>query len=417
MRPSTQLPRLVPLLFGLPLAVARSDDGVPAGEPRTVPRSTWQDPSRSGQSTRPASLEVDPLLLPSTSEPVQRAIGQGRAFLARQQTLTGDGSLTLGEEPDYDSPIGITALAALAWMAGGSGPSRGPHHEQVALAIDYLLSHQVDEDSEIGGYISDERDRRSSTHGHGLATLALAQAYSMSPQTPRGRRTAKALRLAVRRIEVSQSLEGGWYYDPRRSVEHEGSVTVCLVQGLRAARNVGVRVDKEVIDHAIEYVKGLQTEEGGFQYSPTQPRTSVALTAACLSTLHATGMYDGAAIKNGYDYVWRELGARELDREAARYSSQPAFPFYERFYLAQALWQHPDETVFQRWAETETQRVLTAQRKDGSWMDHRWVLVGEPVNGRYRSSAVDGRYGSAYATAINCLFLALPDGLLPIFQR
>ena len=301
MRPSTQLPRLIPLLLGLPLGFARSDDGIPAGEPRTVARSPWQDPSLSGRSTRPASLESDPFLRPSSSAAVQRAIGDGLAFLARQQTLTGDGSLTLGEEPDHDSPIGITALAALAWMAGGSDPGRGPYHEQVALAIDYLLSHQVDEDSEIKGYISDERDRRSSTHGHGLATLALAQAYSISPQTPRGRRTAKALQLAVHRIEVSQSLEGGWYYDPRRSVEHEGSVTVCLVQGLRAARNVGVRVDKGVIDRAIEYVKGLQNEGGGFQYSPTRPRTSVALTAACLSTLHASGMYDGAVIKNGYD--------------------------------------------------------------------------------------------------------------------
>ncbi len=388
----TRLLTLV-LACAAPVAGARADD---SDALPSLSRSHWQGLERG---RREASTD---------EEPVRRAIGSGLAFLARQQVLTGDGSLTLGEEADHDSPVGVTALAALAWMAAGSGPTRGPHQQQVSKAIDYLLSHQAAEGQELEGYISDARDRQSRTHGHGLATLALAESYSMSPQSTRGRRTARALALAVRRIEVCQSQEGGWFYDPRRSVEHEGSVTVCLVQGLRAARNVGVQVDVQVIDKAIEYVKGLQTGGGGFQYSPTQPETSVALTAACLSTLHAMGIYDGPVVKNGYDYVWRELAARELDLEAGKYGSQARFPYYERFYLAQALWQHPDQGVFRVWAEKETRRVLASQREDGSWVDRRYFTDG---------SKLEGRYGSAYATAMNCLVLSVPDGLLPIFQR
>ena len=45
----------------------------------------------------------------------------------------------------------------------------------------------------------------------------------------------------------------------------------------------------------------------------------------------------------------------------------------------------------------EAKRIIGTQHKDGSWTDRR--------------------YGSCYATAMNCLLLALPDGLLPIFQR
>jgi hypothetical protein len=41
--------------------------------------------------------------------------------------------------------------------------------------------------------------------------------------------------------------------------------------------------------------------------------------------------------------------------------------------------------------------VLGAQRDDGSWGD--------------------ARFGDVYATAMNCLVLAVPEGLLPIFQR
>ena len=64
--------------------------------------------------------------------------------------------------------------------------------------------------------------------------------------------------------------------------------------------------------------------------------------------------------------------------------------------------------MFRRWANDETKRVIVTQEADGSWVDRRHEVGGRKI---------DGRYGSAYATAMNCLFLALPEGLLPIFQR
>ncbi|MCP3918683.1 MAG: hypothetical protein GY711_24315 [bacterium] len=359
-------------------------------------------------ATRSARGAQEPVPTLETYAPEHAALERGLAYLAKQQTLTGDGSLTLGEESAFDSPIGITALAALAWMSAGNSPARGPHQAQVRTAIDYLLAHQAPPESAIAGYITDERDVKSQTHGHGLATLALAQAYSSSPSSPRGRRIAKALEAAVRRIEVSQGVDGGWEYSARRSVAKEGSVTICLVQALRAARNVGLKVDSQVIARAVKYVKSLQDETGGFMYSDTHRETSVALTAASLSTLHAIGIYDGPEVQNAYDYVWRKLELRRMDAAEAKYTSQSRFPFYERFYLSQALWQHRDESVFRRWAAEETKLVIVSQEKDGAWIDRRHEVDGRKV---------DGRYGSAYATAMNCLFLALPEGLLPIFQR
>ena len=212
----------------------------------------------------------------------------------------------------------------------------------------------------------------------------------------------------MRCIEEAQSLEGGWYYKPRAAGELEGSITVCVVQALRAAKEAGVWVDLEVIGRAIDYVKRLQAEDGGFMYALGQPETSVALTAACLSTLHATGIYSGNEVENGYDFIWRELGLREVARERDAIGQEARFPFYERFYLSQALWQHPDEREFQRWYAEERERVLLDQRADGSWPD---VRLSE------RGIRVRDRYGSSYSTAMNCLFLALPEGVLPILQR
>lgn len=362
--------------------------------PAEAARADEKRPDQGELSESP--FATAPSLADSERVAVDAALARGLDFLASQQELTRDGSFPTGDRA-YTAPVGVTALAALAFMAAGNTPDRGPHSESVARAIDYLLSRVTPADQEASGYITDSRDQASRTHGHGLATLALAQAYSMSPLTRRGRLTAQALPAAVRRIEVSQSSEGGWQYTPQRNVQHEGSVTVCLVQGLRAARNAGIEVDVQVIKRAIEYVKRLQNEDGSFRYGLHENQVSVALTAACLSTLHATGIYDGAAIDDGYGYIWRELTARDLARERGSAGVTPGHPYYERFYLSQALWQHRDGEVFESWAGPERHRVLVAQRADGSWSD--------------------SRYGDSYATAMNCLFLALPEGLLPIFQR
>ncbi len=360
----------------------------------------------------------------------RRAIERALAWLATRQE-SRDGSVSVGDAGENErAPLAVTSLAALAWMAGGSTVARGPHQRNVARAIEYLLASTHRAADPYPGYIEDRGDPISRTHGHGLATLALAHAYTVSPGSSLGKRIGEALVSAVRRIEVSQGAEGGWYYDPARSLQHEGSVTVSLVQALRAADEVGVRVDPRVIARAVEYVESLQVMDrpaskdpsgggdagsklpsgastglrlGGFRYGQSDPKTSVALTAAGLVTLQATGLYDGPRIDEGFDYIWRALGVRDEDPDA----HAPSFPYYERFYLSQALWHMRDTSQYRRWAEPIMRQLVEAQRSNGSWQDVR------KINGQ---RFLD-RYGACYATASNVLFLALPDDTLPLFHR
>ncbi len=334
---------------------------------------------------------------PSKAEAGRAAIQRALDWLAKEQAQQPDGSLpTTGAR--QEAPLAITALSALAWMASGSTPERGPHGAPLAAAIDYLLGRvELDPDSKVSGYIADGRDKLSRMHGHGFATLALAEAYAMSPRSPRGRRIERALKLAISRIEASQGAEGGWYYSPERSLEHEGSVTIALVQALRAARNSGLRVNPAVIKQAVEYVRRSQAEDGSFRYAIGHKETSVALTAAAISTLNATGIYSGEEVLRGYAFVQRELVERELIEHETVTTKAAAFPVYERLYLAQAYWQHPDSALFERWFEAERELLLSSQESSGAWLDPR--------------------FGASYATATNALVLALPESLLPIFQR
>ena len=329
------------------------------------------------------------------SEAARKALEDGLAYLAERQASESDGSLpTAGGTGS--APVGVTAIAAIAWMAAGNTCERGPHGASVAKAIEYLLARvDTNEKSKALGFVSENGDTLSRMHGHGFATLAFTQAYTVSPNTPTGKRLKSAIELTVDRIESSQHTDGGWGYDPVPTIEHEGSITITVVQALRAAHNVGFEVDTDVIAKAIDYVGKSQNEDGSFRYSlRKEDKSSIALTAACISTLNATGDYSSSVIKDGYDYIFR--GLLETENRSALLSDV-RWPYYERFYVAQALWQHSDEQVFQRWARTERTRVLTSQRKDGSWGN--------------------SEFGDCYATAMNCLFLALPESLLPIFQR
>ena len=328
------------------------------------------------------------------------AVERGLAWLAARQAETPDGGFPSAGAKDLYPSLGVAALGALAFMAGGSTPERGPHGAEVRKAIEYLLARvDWEEGSPTRGYVSDANDQASQMHGHGLATLALAEAYAVSPGAPLGRRIGEALPLAVGLIERAQGAEGGWMYRPTRQLEHENSVTITLVQALRAARNSGIRVDPQVIARAVDYVQRTQQEDGMFRYGLGSGDSSVALTAAGISTLNAAGRYSGPHVAQGYDALLRELEARELALEGRALTS--GFPCYERLYVAQALWQHRDPAVFERWIQDERRELVGSQDADGSWT----------------GAGQEQRYGRTYATAVNVLVLALPDQLLPIFQR
>jgi hypothetical protein len=341
------------------------------------------------QAPRPAQAPAVEIPRESLTSPAtEHAVEAGLAYLAGLQARSGDGSFAVTDAEEY-APLGISALATLAFLASGNAPGRGPHGEVVARALEYFLLHaDLAPESSQRGFISAQGDRLSRTHGHGFAALVLAEAYGMSHGSERVR---AALVAAVERIEASQGAEGGWEYEAYATANHEGSVTICLVQALRAARDAGIQVDDRVVRKAEDYVRRLQAKSGLFAYTLGDGRTSVALTAAAICTLNSAGRYDDSVIQSAVDAIWSALS---LQAEKGK----PAdFPEYERLYLAQAFWQLSDTSHFRRWFADERERILRTQDADGSWKSPR--------------------FGSAYATAVNCLVLSLPDAALPIFQR
>jgi hypothetical protein len=304
---------------------------------------------------------------------------------------------------DNRAVVALTALSVLALMANGSLDGRGPHGQAVKKGLDFLLGLVEDRKPAARyhpGYFWYPQDTSSRMHGQGFATLALASALGTNTGK-RAIRIRRALVKAVECIELSQTTTGGFGYEPHPRSDHEGSVTVAVAQGLRAARDAGALVDENVIRAGLNYLRKSQKGDGSFQYSLHQDQSTYALTAAALSSFFLYGAYQddrNGTLARGISYMRAQL-AQHVDQ---------GWYYYGHFYAAWACWQWDGHTwaatgdnLWGWWQGLVYPHLLERQTGSGSF---------EPEGGRYD-------YGPVLSTAFAILTLAIPDEILPIFQR
>jgi hypothetical protein len=312
------------------------------------------------------------MMTPETDQ----AIKTGLLWLARNQNADG----SYGTQ-SYRGNIAVTSLAGLAFMASGSSPGRGPYGSQIDRALAYVMRN-----TSPSGFIA---VLATSTHGpmysHGFGTLFLAEAYGMTHRPEIREKLQKAVRLII----DSQNIEGGWRYQPVRR-DADLSVTICQINALRAARNAGLFVPKEIVDACIRYVKQAQNPDGGFRYMLQGGATSeFPRSAAGIVALQSAGEYDSKEVRDGIAYLRHYSQGLRVGRRNNHY-------FYGQYYAAQAMWLEGKEA----WAEW-----YPAIRKE--------LVVKQSASGFWTDSGVCNEYGTAMALII----LQIPNDYLPIFQR
>ncbi len=210
-----------------------------AAAPALAQSSPNPNPTPDPASTnRPGQVRGDEIT-PAQSAAVEK----GLAWLAAHQAPEG----RFGDGGGYGATSGITALAALAFMSAGNLPGRGKYGDNVRKALDYIL-----DSSQESGLLSAD-DSHGVMYSHGFATLFLGEIYGMTGDEE----VKEKLQKAVRLIQQAQNKEGGWRYTPL-PIDADISVTICQVMALRAARDAGIKVEKETIDRAIQYVRSCR---------------------------------------------------------------------------------------------------------------------------------------------------------------
>lgn len=283
--------------------------------------------------------------------------------------------------------LGVTALCGMALLAGGHLPDRGPHQERMQRTIDYMLKCQQE-----NGFLSDAGTRM---YEHAFATLFLAEVHGMT----RSDRARDTLERAVTFIVDTQNQHGGWRYNPFDR-DTDLSVTVCQVQALRAARNIGIRVPVETIDRAIAYVRASRVPRGrtkGLFYYKIHGRGAYdkdreyAINAAALTALSSAGIHDDDLRDPVLEFLQDEYGT------VADYYGSHFYFWYGNYYAAQAFYQAGGKRL-ETWFARLCKDLLASQAADGRWRN-------------------DTGPGNAFATAMACILLQMPKQYLPIFQR
>ena len=308
----------------------------------------------------------------------EAAIDSGLQWLAgRQQNDGSFGTLTR-----YRVNPGVTGLCGLSFLASGSTPGRGPYGENVARALDYVMSC-----ARPNGYIVEAEWKyyHGPMYGHGFATLFLAEVYGMSPRDD----VRDVLKRAVQLIIDTQNDQGGWRYTPE-SQEADISVTVCQAMALRAARNAGISVPKETIDRCVAYIERSQNTDGGFRYRLLEAAESkFARSAAAVVALYTSGVPEGPISRRGLDSLMQCVPGTIGSRNQEYY-------FYGQYYAVQAAW-HAGGDYWEIWYPAARDELIGLQLGDGSWSDP-WI-------------------GNEYATAMALIALQVPNNYLPILER
>ncbi|MEM7476258.1 MAG: prenyltransferase/squalene oxidase repeat-containing protein [Planctomycetota bacterium] len=306
---------------------------------------------------------------------VDQAIRDGLTFLMQRQKP--DGTF---ESREHGRWVGVVSLAGLAFLSRGVRCGICEPGKTLLRAGKYVLS-QV----QSSGFISAQgQTSHGPMYDHGFGTLFLSELFGMAPQLEIRPKLEKAIRLITR----TQNDNGGWRYNPAPPDEADLSVTVCQMMALRAARNAGFGVAKEIIDRAVDYVRRSQNPDGGYMYQLQGGPSRFPITAAAVVALYNAGIYEGVEI---------DAAVRYLEKNAAANTrvERNNFYFYAHYYSTQAFW-HRGGKAWEQWYLSLKKALLNSRKQQGSWFDFNSV---------------------EYGTAMACLILNMPRTVLPIFQR
>lgn len=325
---------------------------------------------------------VNPLQAAKKDPRVKAAAARGLEFLAREQRRQGYWEANGGQYR-----VAMTALAGTAMLAEGSTTTKGKYAENIRRAVDYLIDM-----SQPNGLIGYEQDYHY-TYGHGFSMLFLSQVYGEEGNKERRSSLKRVLTKAVKFSAQAQTSKGGWGYVSAKDGNDfdEGSTCITQVQGLRACRNAGIPVAKEIIDRAKQYIKDCTTAEGGVQYSIRGGGARPPITAAAVAAMYNAGEYDESDhIKKMLDFceknVWPGAAGRNM---------YFGHWHYTHYYYAQVMYR--DEKQWEKYLNSIGREIMRKQSHDGGWKE--------------------GHIGDVYTTAINATILQLENGYLPIYQR
>lgn len=346
----------------------------------------------------------------SAGQQSDKAIELGLAYLARQQLADGSWSLqAVDHSAQLVSDTAATGLALLAFQGYGYTHRDNKYAAVVKRAIDYLVQHQH-ENGDLFIPLEDESNRSVWLYSHGIAALAMCEAYGMT-QDPELKGPAQK---AVDFIVSSQHKEyGGWRYAP--NFESDTSVTGWMVMALKSGDLANLEVPTEtyaLIERWLDVAQGSRSERHKYRYNPYAPDNasqahgrdvSETMTAVGLLMRFYTGWRrDNENMARGAEFMLTAPPAIGTERDPKRDT-------YYWYYATQVMF-HMGGEYWRKWNDQLRPVLLDAQIQTGADAGSWDPLF--PVADRWAPHA-----GRLYVTALNLLSLEVHYRHLPLYDE
>jgi hypothetical protein len=306
----------------------------------------------------------------------EEAVRLALDWLARHQSPDGrwdvdgfDSSCGACRSPGFHKHCdsAVTGLVVLCFLGHDHTPgSQSPFAAAVRRGLDWLLSQQAP-DGNLAG-----EDRQYTMYSHGIATLALSEAYLMTREPRYLDPVRRACALIVR---AQNPQTGGWRYLPVPPERGDTSITGWQVMALKSAQGGGIEIPDEVFArtcHWFDKEVGGGDDGGLYGYISDYP-PQIAMVAEGLFSRQVLGARRGDAnIDEAARYLHTEMrDGKHLDN------------FYLLYYGTLALYQYQG-WIWESWNRQVRDFLISKQRQKGpaagSWDPrHKWSEGGGRV--------------------------------------
>ena len=331
------------------------------------------------------------------NEESERAVARGLAWLARQQKPNGswvyDGSSS-------GDTIASTGMALLPFLAAGETHKSGKKYQQtVDRGLKYLIS-QLRSDGGFNG-------AGQTMYSHGIATIALNEAYGMTKDRNMLLRPAQS---ATNFIVAKQAPDGSWGYSP--GSPGDTSIVGWQVQALKAGiLSKDIVVPDKTITDAIKFLDKVSSgsRKAVYGYAGPNGAPATSLTAVGLLCRYYISKWGpgNAGLAEGVEGLGKRPPAKA-----------PAKPDIYYYYYATQVVHFADGPEWKDWNEGANKNG----KRDGGMRD--WLIgIQEkkegPNYGSWESDGaiIGGSCGRIGTTALSLLTLEVYYRHLPLYKR
>jgi hypothetical protein len=330
----------------------------------------------------------------------ERAVNAALNWLARHQSKDGSWSIDrfnrhcrngfCGGQSQLQSDSAATAMGLLPFLAAGeTHTNKCTYQDTVRRGIVWMLRNQDTTTGNLAGKTT------HTMYSHGLATIALCEAYGMTKES----RVGYAAQSAIDFICKSQGKQGGWRYIPG-DFDADTSVVGWQLMALKSAQMAGLQVPPAAFEGVQSYLRTVASGQygGRFAYRNGQEATPTMTSVGLLCRQYLGDGREAPALRDGTEYLMQNIPDVQRTRD-----------IYYWYYATQVMHNMADDD-WETWNRRMRRVLIETQVTGNSCPTGSWDPA-KPVEDVWGE-----RGGRLMMTSFSCLTLEVYYRYLPLYD-